>query len=349
MMPRLSSRPPLQDAGASCKEDDPIVIGLVNNMPDGALRKTELQFYELLSAASHGLAVQWRLFYFPELPRGEAGRLHLTQSYEDISALWTSRLDGLIVSGAEPRSASLADEPYWPNLTKLVDWAEHNTISTVWSCLAAHAAVLHLDSIPRRPLRAKLCGIFDCSKAENHSIIARAPSRWCVPHSRYNELPEAALVWKGYRILSRSPEAGADIFVKQRNSLFIFLQGHPEYDAGALLREYRRDIRLFLDGKSDSYPEIPHGYFDHETRMVLAAYRARALSEPRLELMLPAVTKEKLPHSWRSLAIRLYTNWLSYLTQQKARNHCAAPSSAPHDDRVRVEAAHPVHSHVLTS
>ena len=28
------------------------------------------------------------------------------------------------------------------------------------------------------------------------------------------------------------------MFVKQRQSLFVFLQGHPEYDANSLLLEY---------------------------------------------------------------------------------------------------------------
>ena len=42
-------------------------------------------------------------------------------------------------------------------------------------------------------------------------------------------------------MLSRSPVAGADLFIKQRKSLFVFLQGHPEYDPGSLLREYQRD------------------------------------------------------------------------------------------------------------
>ena len=36
------------------------------------------------------------------------------------------------------------------------------------------------------------------------------------------------------------------MFVKQRKSLSIYLQGHPEYDPEALFREYRRDIREFV-------------------------------------------------------------------------------------------------------
>jgi homoserine O-succinyltransferase len=52
-----------------------------------------------------------------------------------------------------------------------------------------------------------------------------------MPHSRWNEIPEEALLACGYRVLTRSEDAGVDAFVKQRNSLFVFFQGHPEYDA----------------------------------------------------------------------------------------------------------------------
>jgi homoserine O-succinyltransferase len=273
-------------------------------------------------AAAHGIAFQWKLFYVPEVPRGETGRFHLDQYYENIDALWACRLDGLIVTGTEPRTAALADEPYWPTLTKLVDWAEDRTTSTIWSCLAAHAAVLHLDGIQRRALHEKLSGVFDCSKAESHAILAHGPSRWCVPHSRYNELPEEVLVAKGYCILSRSPEAGADIFAKHRKSLFIFLQGHPEYDAAALLREYRRDTVRFLAGKRVSYPQMPCGYFDNVTSVALAAYQEQVLRGPNADPApcFPTVPEERLRHRWRGLAIQLYANWLSYLVEQRPQN-----------------------------
>ena len=315
--------------------DDPIVIGLVNNMPDAALQTTERQFRELLSAASGNVAVQLRLFSFPEIPRGDMGRLRISQSYEKVSELWTRRLDGLIVTGTEPRAPELADEPYWRSLTKLVDWAEDHSRSTIWSCLAAHAAVLHIDGIGRRALGEKLSGTFDCTKAEDHKIVLGTPPRWHVPHSRYNELPEKLLVRKGYRILSRSSEAGVDIFVKHRHSLFIFFQGHPEYDPEALLREYRRDSRRFLGGESERYPEVPRGYFDENTHRVLAAFRDQVLRNRGLDLMssFPTVAVENVIHAWRKVAVQIYANWLSYLVEQRSRNSLWKKS---HIRRIRV-------------
>jgi len=318
-MPMLSARHPFQETRPRAAGDDSLVIGLVNNMPDAALQTTERQFRELLFASSHN-SVRLRFFSLPELPRTEAGRAHIGQHYEDISELWTSHLDGLIVTGTEPRAPALADEPYWSTLTKLVDWADDHAISTVWSCLAAHAAVLHLDGINRLALREKLSGVFDCKKAADHTIVVGTPYRWRVPHSRYNELSEEALVSSGYSILSLLPGAGADMFVKQRKTLFVFVQGHLEYDSGALLREYRRDIRRFLAGERDNYPEMPSGYFDEDAAAALAAFRREALRNRSVNLLLrfPAITEEKLAYPWLSPAVRIYANWLAYLAEQNS-------------------------------
>src|ERR1700726_871769 len=98
MMPMLSDSPPAQEPQPRDDAADPLVIGLVNNMPDAALHNTERQFRQLLFASSHN-SVHLRFFSLPELPRAEAGRSHISQHYEDISELWTSHLDGLIVTG----------------------------------------------------------------------------------------------------------------------------------------------------------------------------------------------------------------------------------------------------------
>ena len=113
------------------------------------------------------------------------------------------------------------------------------------------------------------------------------------------------------------------MFIRQRKSLSIFFQGHPEYDPGALLREYRRDIARFLAGERDSYPEMPRGYFDRETADAFAAFRQRAVQNRSLDLLssFPAAQAEgKLEHAWRAPAMRIYANWLSYMVEGRSRN-----------------------------
>jgi homoserine O-succinyltransferase len=306
------------------KDYAPIVIGLVNNMPDAALRKAERQFCSLLSAAAGSIPIRLRFFYLSELQRHNRDCWLVDHGYEDIRELWTADIDGLIVTGTEPRAAALADEPYWPTLTKIADWAENHTLSTIWSCLAAHAAVLHLDGIDRCPLGEKLSGVFECTKADDHRLMASAPSRWRVPHSRYNGLPDKALASRGYRLLSKSADAGADTFVKERKSLFIFFQGHPEYDPGALLREYRRDIRRFLVGERNAYPEMPQNYFDKEIGTLLALFRERALQRRCVDLLssFPAVPEQQLDYAWHTFAVVTYRNWLSHLIDRRRQTIC---------------------------
>lgn len=314
----------------------PIAVGLVNNMPDAALKSTERQFRELLTEAAGTRTVTLRVFSFPGLGRSEAGCQHVRDHHEDVAALWNAELDGLIVTGTEPRARDLADEPYWPSLARLIDWAAEHTIATVWSCLAAHAAVYRLDGIARRSRGAKLSGVFECIKTANHPLVGYGPAHWCTPHSRYNELAEEELAARGYRILARSPAAGADIFVKRQKSLFLFLQGHPEYDAGALAREYRRDVGRFLAGERDRYPELPSGYFAGGVANALLAFRERALRERDAALLadFPTPGGGQSPFApWRGAAIRLFSNWLSYLGQAKSgTQEWTEPHGKPHDE-----------------
>ena len=110
--------------------------------------------------------------------------------------------------------------------------------------------------------------------------------------------------------------------MKLRKSLFVFFQGHPEYEAHSLLLEYRRDIGRFLRGERDTYPPLPQGYFDKDTVTALAALRERALSDRREELLADFPTAQaagKVSNTWRSAARRLYRNWLSYISAQKAQ------------------------------
>ena len=217
------------------RESDPncLDIGLVNNMPDTALRATERQFLSLLTAAAQGIVVRLRLFTLPDVPRTDWAQDYLS-GYSSFTNLWDGHFDGLIVTGTEPRASNLMDEPYWRSLTQIVEWAEHNTYSTVWSCLAAHAAVLHLDGIVRRSLGNKLFGVFECARVADHQLMATVGSRLQMPHSRWNDLPEDALASCGYRVLTRSEEAGVDAFVRQSKSLFVFFDTPTHWPADVL-------------------------------------------------------------------------------------------------------------------
>jgi homoserine O-succinyltransferase len=154
----------------------------------------------------------------------------------------------------------------------------------------------------------------------DHEIAAGTDARWKIPHSRHNELPEERLISRGYRVISRSGETGADLFVRQRNTLDVFCQGHPEYEPDTLLREYRRDVGRYLVGEKDSYPEMPRGYFDNAAVAALIGFQ-RQTSRNRDAALLAnfplAKVEENLSYAWREPAVRIYANWISYLAERK--------------------------------
>jgi homoserine O-succinyltransferase/O-acetyltransferase len=304
-----------------------ITIGLVNNMPDAALEATERQFTELLRAATPNTVVLLKLFAIPDVPRGAAARTAMAERYRDIAELWQTPLDGLIVTGTEPRAKNLKDEPYWETLSTIVDWAKDHTASAIWSCLAAHAAVLHSDGIERRALKHKRFGVFDCRLVADHPMTEHFPQPLWVPHSRYNDLPEAALASCGYKILARSTTAGVDTFAKQDGSFFLFFQGHPEYEADTLLREYRRDAVRFLSGEREDYPAMPLGYFSDDGAAFAEAFRKRALrnrcSELNAEFPKSAL-EAGLQCPWRAAALGTYEKWCAYLSARKAERRTVA-------------------------
>jgi len=219
-------------------------IALINNMPDPALEDTEMQFMELLDAASGQIPVRLKLYSLPRVPRGDRGLQHLTSFYSGIGDLWNSQFDAVIMTGTEPRQPDLREEPYWCVLAEVLDWAERNTVSTVLSCLAAHASVLHSDGIRRQPLSDKRFGVFESARVCHHELTQHASRAMRFPHSRWNEVREGSLTSCGYTVLTKSAKAGVDLFVKQKKqSLFVHFQGHPEYGSRTLFKEYRRDIK----------------------------------------------------------------------------------------------------------
>jgi homoserine O-succinyltransferase/O-acetyltransferase len=298
-----------------------IEIGLVNNMPDAALAATERQFSDLLASACGDIDVRMRLYSLRDVQRSAEARATLMCNYRDAGRIRGERLDALIVTGAEPLASELTQEPYWRSLCDLIDWAESNTISTILSCLAAHVGVLHLDGIARQPLTEKCSGIFAFETVARHPLVSDLAPGVLAPHSRRNGLSRQDLSHRDYQTLTCDAEIGVDIFVKQKRSLLVFLQGHPEYEPDSLAREYRRDMNRFLRGERDSLPGIPADYYAAPVERSLATFAERARLERRPELMaaFPAAGAAGPGGApWRKSAIQIYRNWLNIIAERKA-------------------------------
>ena len=293
-------------------------IGLINNMPDAALQSTEAQFCGLLTAAAGTTAIEVRLSSFPELPRGPEALERIAQAYWPIDELLAEPLDALIVTGTEPRAAQLTEEPYWHRFGELLEFARDHTVASIWSCLAAHAAVETLDGIQRQRLPEKRCGVYEHATLAGHALMAGTATPFFMPHSRWNELSPDALREAGYTLLSWSVIGGADTFVRQRRSLLLFFQGHPEYEGTTLLKEYRRDVGRYLSGTQPNYPTLPVGYLSPELTRRLEVFRDEALADPnpkRLERFPFAAVAAAHVNTWQPSALALYRNGLAVISE----------------------------------
>ena len=300
---------------------DGLTLALINNMPDPALEDTELQFFELLDIASEDIPVYIKLFSLTGVPRTDRGQRHLNSFYYPFDELWQNRFDGMIITGTEPHHPDLRDEPYWNLLAQVFEWAQRNTNSTILSCLAAHANVLHCDGIKRRPLPNKKFGVFAASKVADHTLVRKTSDLICFPHSRWNEVRAAELTAAGYVVLTQSSETGVDLFVKQmKRSLFVHFQGHPEYGAQTLAKEYKRDVKRFLRQERETYPAMPGSYFCGTAVRLLNQFRESALSNRREEMIdsFPESVFDGLKRTWESSAISVYCNWLHCIASRKA-------------------------------
>jgi homoserine O-succinyltransferase len=238
---------------------------------------------------------------------------YIGAQYEPASAAMDSKLDALIITGAQPRADRLSEEPYWTELIDLIDWAKEHTASTILSCLAAHAAVLHLDGVERRPLPERCAGVFAFTVEQDNPFVGERGLMRVTPHSRHNGLSRSDLELAGYCVLTNSPRHGVDTFTKSFGSQFVFLQGHPEYDANSLAREYRRDLARYFRGETDAAPVAPKGYFAPEAEPQLRVLERWVCEDPRrlpIEILSRIERWAPLQADWRGDAARFFRSWV---------------------------------------
>ncbi|HXR41669.1 MAG TPA: homoserine O-succinyltransferase [Acidothermaceae bacterium] len=296
-------------------------LAFVNNMPDAAFEETEQQFRHLLQGGLNEPNVHLRCYALPSIERGALVRAKLARDYLHIADLYAEPPDALIVTGTEPRSPDLRNEAYWSELVHLFTWAVDNVSSLLLSCLASHAALLAFDGIERVPRESKCSGVFPQSVHTSHPLVRSvAPVQF--PHSRMNGVPSEALQARGYTVVVQSSQAEWTVATVERNRcVLVLFQGHPEYSASTLLREYRRDVRRYLNGERPSYPEIPSGYLDAVGDRLLRRFEAKASPQrdPALMTSFPFDAAERhIAADWQRASKSLVSNWLQQVEQRRA-------------------------------
>ncbi len=300
-------------------------IGLLNMMPDAALAATERQFFRLVGSSNPISQFYVHPFTLDVIPRGKAAQAHIDEYYESFASIRESGLDALIISGANVTESNLAKEVFWDQLCEVFDWADENVTSTLCSCLASHALLQARYGERREGLPAKRWGVFEHEVVRrDHPLIRDTNTQLFVPHSRFNEVYPEQFSRAGLHVLIQGRESGVQLAVSADGFRTVLFQGHPEYDSISLMKEYKRDVGLYIDRKSDRYPPFPENYFDTYTQALLNEYKRRVVANRRASVEAPlfpeALIRDRLHNTWHDSGEAVVGNWIGLVYQVTHRD-----------------------------
>ncbi|MDD3322440.1 MAG: homoserine O-succinyltransferase [Paludibacter sp.] len=269
---------------ASTQEIRPLKILILNLMPIKITTETDL--IRLLSNSP--LQIEIDFMHMESHTSKNTPIEHLMTFYKTFDEVKQSNYDGMIVTGAPVELLEFEEVTYWPEFTKILDWAKNHVTSTFYICWAAQAGLYYHYGIPKYPLKEKMFGIFEHINFDKLNPIFRGfDDVFYVPHSRHTEVrAEDILKNPDLTLLSESHESGV-YMVMARNGREFFITGHSEYSPYTLDTEYKRDLGKGLP------VNMPRNYYLNDNPD----------NDPLVR--------------WRSHANLLFTNWLNYFVYQE--------------------------------
>ena len=287
-------------------------LGFLNMMPDAALAVTEQQFLRLIGTSGVAANVYVYPFAIQELNRGEEAVTRIREHYFDFQDLAESGLHAVIFTGANVINPDIEKEPIWKPLIEIADWAYANVASTLCSCLASHALVKHNQNIDRQRFQKKHWGVFRHHVVHtSHPLMNDVPIEFDAPHSRWNDVSQARLEEAGFTVLATGEKAGVHLAVSNDQFRVVFTQGHPEYDANSLLKEYKREVTRFAAGEIDVPPPYPENYLPTQAREIAAEFVGELISKSGTRRGFPEDALSRyVSNSWSDAGSAIMGNWL---------------------------------------
>ena len=294
-------------------------VGLLNMMPDAAFQVTEQQFMRLVGSSNHIAQFYVHCFTVPGLLRSGTTQAYIDHHYEDLASIYANGLDALIITGANVANPRLELEPFYAPLTEVIGWASENVTSVLCSCLSTHALMKCLHGIDRVLLPQKQWGVYSHRVvAPTHPLLRDINTRFDVPHSRYNAITRRHFVDAGLQVLVESEEAGVHAAVSDDGFRRVYFQGHPEYDANSLLKEYKREVLRHFHGERDM-PVFPDHYMSAPAAAEIDRYLDAARDAHEAGRELPEFPEAEiapfLDNTWRDTARAIFDNWLGLVYQ----------------------------------
>ena len=294
-------------------------VGLLNMMPDAALQVTERQFMRLVGNSNQIAQFYVHVFSVPGLDRSPETQAYIEQYYTTFEQVKQDGLDALIITGANVANPSLDQERFWQPLTEVIEWAQEHVTSTMCSCLSTHALMKYFYQLDRQPRPTKKWGVFEHRVTQPfHPLLREINTRFDVPHSRWNAITPEQYALANLTVLIESFDGEVHMAVSPDQLRMVYFQGHPEYDINSLLKEYKRDVMLYLDGKADQ-PPYPDNYFPVEVREIADKYLEHAQLAIEQGEALPDFPEDAMLHyldnTWGDTAKAIFNNWLGAVYQ----------------------------------
>jgi homoserine O-succinyltransferase len=255
-------------------------------------------------------------FSLSSIKRGAQATSHLKRHYKTFDEIKSKGLDALIISGANVSQPSLELEPFYEQLKDVVEWSYENVTSTLCSCLATHAVLEFKYGQKRQPVGKKHWGVFPHQVVDRgHPLVSGVSTRFDIPHSRFNEISEAQFDEAGVKIIAKS-SIGVHLAVSPDLFRIVFFQGHPEYDTISLLKEYKREVALYLENKDLAYPPMPSNYLSSQNQAILNEYRANlGFGKMSIKDFPEALISKTLDNTWHDSANAIINNWIGCVYQ----------------------------------
>ncbi len=295
-------------------------VGLLNMMPDAALQVTERQFMRLVGNSNQIAQFYVHVFSVPGLDRSPETQAYIDEYYTSFEQVKKDGLDALIITGANVANPSLDQEGFWQPLTEVIEWAKDNVTSTICSCLSTHALMKYFYQLDRQLRPTKKWGVFEHRVTQPfHPLLREINTRFDVPHSRWNTITPEQAKSAGLTILIESFDGEVHMAVSPDQLRMIYFQGHPEYDINSLLKEYKRDLLLYLDGQIDHQPPYPDNYFSVEAREIAEKFIEQVQQALEDGQTIPDFPEETilrhLDNTWGDTAKAIFNNWLGAVYQ----------------------------------
>ncbi|MDH3634899.1 MAG: homoserine O-succinyltransferase [Gammaproteobacteria bacterium] len=295
-------------------------IGLLNMMPDAALAATERQFLRLIGESNPIAQFFVHPFTLDALPRDDSARDHIARYYDSFEQIKQQGLDALIITGANVIGADLSGEVFWEELIRVADWAHENVTSTLCSCLATHAVLDFRYGQKREKQRRKKWGVYRHQVVNvSHPLVDDINSEFDVPHSRWNTVYPQQFEASGLKILVTGDDGCVHLSTSPDGFRTVFFQGHPEYDTVSLLKEYKRDVNLYIRGAISHYPPMPDNYFSDFNAAILREYQMRVDQCLARQSAIPEFPEHlvvnNLKNTWQDTASAVIGTWLGLIYQ----------------------------------